>query len=198
MNSSELINRSAPCTNGNSVADASNEVRDGEVAPTQSRSRIILKNPTSGGTPCQHLDEFRPCPLSAARCKHYQWQLSEWSECQLPANLKCGEGYRTRGEYTERTHPTIRRSCYRILFAGVWCSKNQRTAKVSPTFCVENEGPPPVLSEKCTVDCQHHCVLSQWSSWSKCSSSCRGESVRTRQLIGDRAFAYRYRPVLQF
>ena len=145
------------------VPDASNEVKDGETAPIQSRSRVILKSPTSGGSPCQHLEELRPCPLSAARCKHYQWQLTNWSDCQLPANLKCGQGFRTR---------------------GVWCSRNHRTTKVSPTFCIENVGPAPALSEKCMVDCKHNCVLTKWSPWSKCSSSCRGLSTRSRQLVG--------------
>lgn len=77
--------------------DASNEVREGEKAPIQFRSRVVLKNPTNGGEACLHLEELRPCPLSAARCRHYQWQLTNWSECQLPE--KCGEGFRTRGEW---------------------------------------------------------------------------------------------------
>nr|CAD7429674.1 unnamed protein product [Timema monikensis] len=78
------------------VPDSSVEVRDGEVTPTQSRRRVVIQWPANGGLPCQNLEELRPCPLSGARCKHYLWGIGPWSDCQLPANVECGMGYRTR------------------------------------------------------------------------------------------------------
>nr|CAD7205243.1 unnamed protein product [Timema douglasi] len=78
------------------VPDSSAEVRDGEVTPTQSRRRVVIQWPANGGLPCQNLEELRPCPLSGARCKHYLWGIGPWSDCQLPANVECGMGYRTR------------------------------------------------------------------------------------------------------
>ncbi|CAG2057910.1 unnamed protein product [Timema podura] len=71
-------------------------VKDGEVTPTQSRRRVVIQWPANGGLPCQNLEELRPCPLSGARCKHYLWGIGPWSDCQLPANVECGMGYRTR------------------------------------------------------------------------------------------------------
>lgn len=79
------------------LTDASSEVREGEVAPTQSRHRVVLRWPSGGGTACPALEELRPCPLSGARCRHYLWGEGPWSDCQLPATVECGMGYRTRG-----------------------------------------------------------------------------------------------------
>ncbi|KDR24128.1 Thrombospondin type-1 domain-containing protein 7B [Zootermopsis nevadensis] len=145
------------------VPDASSEVREGEVAPTQSRHRVVLRWPSGGGARCPVLEELRPCPLSGARCRHYLWGEGPWSDCQLPATVECGMGYRTR---------------------AVWCYKNHRSVKVEPSLCLErNNGTAPSQSEPCFVDCQWPCVLSQWTEWSSCNQAC-SVRTRTRQLIG--------------
>ncbi|XP_068083868.1 thrombospondin type-1 domain-containing protein 7B [Anabrus simplex] len=144
------------------VPDASNEIHDGEVTPTQTRHRVVIQWPANGGSSCAHLEELRPCPLSGARCKHYLWGTGPWSDCQLPTNVECGVGYRTR---------------------AVWCYRNHRSTKVEPSLCIEHNGTVPSQSEPCYVDCQWPCVLSHWSEWSPCSQACTVR-LRTRQLLG--------------
>jgi Thrombospondin type 1 domain len=68
-----------------------------KAAPTQIRHRVVLKQPRSGGSQCPVLEELRPCPVDTEICKTHSWWMGEWSQCRLPSNVECGQGYRTRG-----------------------------------------------------------------------------------------------------
>lgn len=49
------------------------------------------------------------------------------------------------------------------LFSSLVCSVSR---PVDGRLCDGNE--PPLAVQSCSVPCQHHCVLSQWSSWGPC------------------------------
>ncbi|XP_047103075.1 thrombospondin type-1 domain-containing protein 7A-like [Schistocerca piceifrons] len=133
-----------------------------ELAPAQLRRRLVIQPPENGGKQCGKLMDWRPCPLSGARCRRFNWDVGNWSDCQLPNNVECGVGYRVR---------------------AVWCNPKHRMNKVEPSNCIEQHPKIPATSEPCYADCTYNCVVSEWSEWSPCTHSCL-KSKRTRELIG--------------
>ncbi|XP_059486112.1 thrombospondin type-1 domain-containing protein 7B-like isoform X2 [Neocloeon triangulifer] len=133
-----------------------------KLPATQIRHRVVLKLPRAGGTPCPQLEEIKICPQKREMCKSHTWLISDWSQCQLPSNVECGQGYRTR---------------------AVACLLNNKT-RVDASQCMQESGPMPVMTQPCFMDCEEPCVLSDWSSWTTCEQACGGTSVRRRSLLG--------------
>ena len=112
----------------------------------QRRERVVLVTAGHGGQVCPDTAQVRPCPLLAGSCKAASWWPGQWSNCSLPAGMRCGEGVRTR-----------QLSCTR---AGLqW---------LQLTDCLHT-GPVPGQTETCSVSCSDPaCQLTAWSAWSHC------------------------------
>ncbi|KAL4229485.1 Thrombospondin type 1 repeat-containing protein [Mactra antiquata] len=138
-------------------------------APKQTRERTILAQSGQGGNPCppnRGLSEVRNCPTTI-ECTIYVWQADEWGPCTVRAQgEQCGPGYQIRHV-----------SCYSLK--GQLVNDQRCTLKVKPT-----------TRQSCVVPCPVDCIVTEYSDWSSCSSTCfkasqpvRPKKTRVRYIL---------------
>uniref|UniRef100_A0A8C9GFQ4 Thrombospondin type-1 domain-containing protein 7B n=1 Tax=Piliocolobus tephrosceles TaxID=591936 RepID=A0A8C9GFQ4_9PRIM len=128
----------------------------------QRRTRHLLRPSLSSRT-CAEDSQVQPCLLNE-NCFQFQYNLTEWSTCQLSENAPCGQGVRTR-----------LLSCVR-----------SDGKPVSMDQCEQrNLEKPQRMSIPCLVECVVNCQLSGWTAWTECSQTCGhgGRMNRTRFII---------------
>ncbi|XP_019378020.1 PREDICTED: thrombospondin type-1 domain-containing protein 7B [Gavialis gangeticus] len=128
----------------------------------QTRVRHVLRSPSNAKT-CPEDSQMQPCVLNQ-NCFQYQYNLTDWSTCQLSENATCGQGI--------RSHLL---SCVR---------SDGKTVHIN--YCDQLHLEKPIkMTIQCLVDCIVNCQLSKWSSWSQCSHTCGvgGQMTRTRSII---------------
>ncbi|XP_066531411.1 thrombospondin type-1 domain-containing protein 7A [Hoplias malabaricus] len=132
------------------------------------RSKWLREKPYNGGRPCPKLDhvnqaqvyEVVPCQSD---CGQYVWVAEPWSVWKVSnVDLKenCGEGVQTR---------------------KVRCMQNTIDGPSDPVedyLCDPEEMPLGARESK--LPCPEDCVLSDWSSWSRCPLPCSVNSTRER------------------
>ncbi|CAE7381014.1 thsd7aa [Symbiodinium sp. CCMP2456] len=133
------------------------------------RSRTLRSIPTAGGDTCSQksLSEVLPCNLGGCSVHCVDGAWDEWEEW-APCSRSCNGG------------ETFRR----------------RSVAVMANDC----GSPPAGESResrfCNVDIPCHgskdCLLTPWTEWNDCSSSCDGVSMRSRKVAefghGDGSF----------
>ncbi|XP_036396447.1 thrombospondin type-1 domain-containing protein 7B [Megalops cyprinoides] len=133
-----------------------------DQSSVRSRRRDALRLPENGKT-CPEDNQTEACILNST-CFTYQYNLSDWSTCQLSENAVCGQGVRTR-----------------LLD----CVRSD--GKVVELSVCEELGLPRdwKLTVQCQVDCPVNCLLSEWSPWSECSHTCgsQGHMMRSRSVM---------------
>ncbi|XP_054334899.1 thrombospondin type-1 domain-containing protein 7B isoform X1 [Pongo pygmaeus] len=128
----------------------------------QRRTRHLLR-PSLNSRTCAEDSQVQPCLLNE-NCFQFQYNLTEWSTCQLSENAPCGQGIRTR-----------LLSCVR-----------SDGKPVSMDQCEQhNLEKPQRMSIPCLVECVVNCQLSGWTAWTECSQTCGhgGRMSRTRFII---------------
>ncbi|XP_012942824.1 thrombospondin type-1 domain-containing protein 7A [Aplysia californica] len=132
---------------------------------TQTRHRQVLRRPAqyASSLACDTKTEERSCERMK-NCIEYSWELSDWTSCLVNGGgAECGVGHKER---------------YAI------CG-NERGEKVESYKCEELFGPvtePLVVS--CEIPCDNDCLVSTWSDWSLCSTSCGlGYTKRRRTVV---------------
>ncbi|XP_070435726.1 thrombospondin type-1 domain-containing protein 7B isoform X1 [Equus przewalskii] len=128
----------------------------------QRRTRHLLRPSLSSRT-CAEDSQVRPCLLNE-NCFQFQYNLTEWSTCQLSENATCGQGVRTR-----------LLSCVRSDGKSVGVDQCEQ----------HNLEKPQRMSMHCLVKCVVNCQLSGWTAWTECSQTCGrgGQMSRTRFVI---------------
>ncbi|XP_072253400.1 thrombospondin type-1 domain-containing protein 7B [Leuresthes tenuis] len=156
------------------------------------RSRIMTQIPHGRGKRCPTLEEKEACNIIGdllPKCPRYMWRTTDWGECRiLPllsqqdrrlANISnlCGGGIQTRKIY-----------CVHVPDDSAPHHRKEVSRPVNARLCEGAE--PPLAIQNCSVPCQHHCLLSQWSQW----SACLHENCKEPQ--GKKGFRQRRREVL--
>ncbi|XP_023806239.1 thrombospondin type-1 domain-containing protein 7B isoform X2 [Oryzias latipes] len=156
------------------------------------RSRIMTQIPHGGGKACPPLQEKEACNIIGdllPTCPRYVWRSTDWNEChilpllgqqdqrQVNVSSLCGAGIQTRKTY-----------CVQVPEDSAPHHRKEVSRPVDGRLCDGNE--PPLAVQSCSVPCQHHCVLSQWSSWGPCiHENCKepqgkkGTRRRTREVL---------------
>ncbi|XP_045874178.1 thrombospondin type-1 domain-containing protein 7B [Meles meles] len=129
---------------------------------TQRRTRHLLR-PSLNSRTCAEDSQVRPCLLNE-NCFQFQYNLTEWSTCQLSENATCGRGVRTR-----------LLSCVRSDGKPVGVDQCEQ----------RNLEKPQRMSIHCLVECAVNCQLSGWTAWTECSKTCGhgGQMSRARFII---------------
>ncbi|XP_077979023.1 thrombospondin type-1 domain-containing protein 7A-like [Glandiceps talaboti] len=125
------------------------------VGGVKSRSREVIRLPSSEGKPCGEVVEFIACNKEPCTRHNYTVVMGEWSDCLLIAG-DCGKGYKQR---------------------SINCVREDGLT-VTPGNCAELDLTQSIMS--CDIVCSEDCILSSYSDWSECSHKCGLNGVKTR------------------
>lgn len=174
---------------------------------TRSRSRTVIKPAAEEGK-CPCGEETAPCEGTKCPkdCKLSDW--SKWGDC----SATCGHGTKTRSRTVDvdaqyggkcgdldESAKCMDKSCPEPCQVSEWsswgacsvtCGLGKRSRSRSVEVPAKHGGTCDnalEAEEKCKeVDCPVPCVMSDWSSWGKCSASCgTGTKSRTRKVEVD-------------
>ncbi|XP_043930899.1 thrombospondin type-1 domain-containing protein 7B [Protopterus annectens] len=137
------------------------------VEGKQTRTRWILAPHGEGGKPCpfsQYLQEWQLC--NNHPCTVYYWETTPWSPCILDTSVNtlnatmnwngdsaCAVGIQTR---------------------KVICKKLS-TGQVTTKRCPDSTRPEIV--RPCLLSCKKDCIVTPFSEWTPCPTSCYKENV---------------------
>ncbi|KAK2921481.1 thrombospondin type-1 domain-containing protein 7A [Channa argus] len=149
----------------------------------QTRSRSILAyNAGEGGFLCPNtsaLQEVRSC--NEHPCTVYHWQTGPWGQCiedssTVVNNMSMGRAH------GDNTACSVGMQTRKIICVRV------NVGQVPPKKCPESLRPETV--RPCLLPCKRDCIITPYSNWSPCHSTCRGgENTKKKQ--------YRNRIVIQ-
>ncbi|XP_068186329.1 thrombospondin type-1 domain-containing protein 7B [Antennarius striatus] len=154
------------------------------------RSRIMTQVPVGGGKQCPALEEKEACNIIGdllPNCPSFAWRTTDWGDCHIfpllsqqdrwrvNISILCGGGIQTRTTY-----------CVQVPDDSTSHHRKEVSRPVNSWLC---SGEPPSAVQHCTIPCQHHCLLSQWSPWGACIHDCK-------EPQGKKGFRHRRREVL--
>ncbi|KYO26723.1 hypothetical protein Y1Q_0019191 [Alligator mississippiensis] len=125
------------------------------------RSAEPLRLPDDGKG-CPAATETELCSLNK-NCYHYDYNVTDWSTCQLSEKAVCGNGIKTRMLDCVRSdgRSVDLKYCEELGLEKTW-----------------------QMNTSCVVECPVNCQLSDWSPWSECSQTCglTGKMIRRRTV----------------
>ncbi|XP_019630099.1 PREDICTED: thrombospondin type-1 domain-containing protein 7A-like [Branchiostoma belcheri] len=129
------------------------------------------ENWATSASDCNHLVQ----PLKQRSCfrvckghRHmFQWRTEDWGECRArDSDLKAV------------LRNVVECTSLGVQERNVTCIQ-RTTSSVMPDGICEQFFPKPQIEQSCEVPCPQDCVVSEFSDWSKCSTTC-GEGTQTR------------------
>lgn len=156
---------------------------------SQSRSRMIVSQPSCGGTACpDNLFETRQCYGSkAVDCELSYW--SEWSGCTTPCGVSGTQASSRHRITTEQCGGTCSSSLRRTRSCPHPGCFNRGSLRDGACFCKEGFSGNCCQKQGKTWRCGGRgavdCLLSSWSEWNACSTKCgvAGKQTSTRSRI---------------
>uniref|UniRef100_A0A8C2JGW2 Thrombospondin type-1 domain-containing protein 7A n=1 Tax=Cyprinus carpio TaxID=7962 RepID=A0A8C2JGW2_CYPCA len=143
----------------------------------QSRSRLVLALPGEYGKPCppaSELVQWRPC--SNQPCTIYYWDTSPWDPCMPNTITDENEGNSTTPQMENDATCGIG-----VQMRQVTC-RRAGNGHVLPKQCPESSRPDSIRS--CPLPCKIDCIVTPFSEWSTCPTSClSGKHSRHRIII---------------
>uniref|UniRef100_A0A8C1Y6H1 Thrombospondin, type I, domain containing 7Bb n=1 Tax=Cyprinus carpio TaxID=7962 RepID=A0A8C1Y6H1_CYPCA len=131
----------------------------------QSRSRLVLALPGKYGKPCPsapELEQRRPCGTHS--CTVYYWDTSPWDPCMPNTITDENEGNSTTPQMeNDATCGTG------VQMRQVTC-RRAGNGHVLPKRCPESSRPDSIRS--CPLPCKIDCIVTPFSKWSACPTSC--------------------------
>ncbi|XP_012494191.1 PREDICTED: thrombospondin type-1 domain-containing protein 7A [Propithecus coquereli] len=126
------------------------------------RSADPIRQPADEGRSCPDAVEKEPCNLNK-NCYHYDYNVTDWSTCQLSEKAVCGNGIKTR------------------MLDCVRSDGKSVDLKYCEELGLEKNWQ---MNTSCVVECPVNCQLSDWSLWSECSQTCglTGKMIRRRTV----------------
>uniref|UniRef100_A0A672MWQ4 Thrombospondin type-1 domain-containing protein 7A-like n=1 Tax=Sinocyclocheilus grahami TaxID=75366 RepID=A0A672MWQ4_SINGR len=146
----------------------------------QTRSRSILAyNAGDGGGQCPNssaLQEVRNC--NDHPCTVYHWQTGPWGQCIEDTSVpsansslsRTGAGVGTNEAFCSVGMQTRKVICVRV-----------NVGQVPPKKCPESLRPETV--RPCLLPCKRDCIVTPYSDWTPCPSSCQTGTKQSRKRI---------------
>ncbi|XP_028971693.2 thrombospondin type-1 domain-containing protein 7B isoform X3 [Esox lucius] len=170
----------------------------------QHRTRDVLATPMYGGADCPNLTHTRPCsnPLPCPPGEQHQYSLKvgPWSDCWQPQDKVVWQSGRTMLDFSSSSKDNLVKQHTQSLHHVPHHPKSwdmELGYQTRQVRCTRSDGRSAMLS-LCTQDhtpvnyqtciMPKHCEISDWSSWSPCSKTCRcqdllpGYRIRTRHM----------------
>ncbi|KAM8857281.1 thrombospondin type-1 domain-containing protein 7B isoform 1-T2 [Synchiropus picturatus] len=185
-----VIPKDCHTSHWSSWSSCSKTCRSTDLSPGyRLRSRITTQIPVGGGKRCPLLEEKEACNIIGdllPNCPRYEWRTTDWEDCHIAplltrkhrmvANISalCGGGIQTRKTY-----------CVQIPHYSTPHHRKEVSRPVHTRKCASEE--PPVAVKQCSIPCQQHCRLTQWSPWGAC------ESDSCKEPLGRKGFTHRRR-----
>uniref|UniRef100_A0A8C5F6K6 Thrombospondin, type I, domain containing 7Aa n=1 Tax=Gadus morhua TaxID=8049 RepID=A0A8C5F6K6_GADMO len=133
----------------------------------QMRARSILAyNAGEGGIQCPNassLQEVRSC--NEHPCTVYHWQTGPWGQCIEDASIPTGAANGSRGRGGEDSACSVGMQTRKVICVRV------NVGQVPPKKCPESLRPDTV--RPCLLPCRRDCVVTPYSDWSPCPSTCQ-------------------------
>ncbi|XP_070537085.1 thrombospondin type-1 domain-containing protein 7A-like isoform X2 [Ptychodera flava] len=137
----------------------------------QKRHRTILAHSGKGGHACPAKDELseeRTC--NELPCNSFTWRNGPWGDCI------------TDSQANPNNTMTLNQGMCDFGFKSrlVYCSKTDGDKKMPDRKCIESV--KPLSKETCQVPCPNDCVVTKFSEWTACPTTCiPGEKLITTQ-----------------
>uniref|UniRef100_A0A673GL56 Thrombospondin type-1 domain-containing protein 7A n=1 Tax=Sinocyclocheilus rhinocerous TaxID=307959 RepID=A0A673GL56_9TELE len=142
----------------------------------QSRSRLVLALPGKYGKPCPpapELEQWRPCGTHS--CTVYYWDTSPWDPCMPNTVTDESEGNSTTPQMeNDATCGTG------VQMRQVTC-RRAGNGHVLPKRCPESSRPDSIRS--CPLPCKIDCIVTPFSEWSACPTSCLSGKLSRHRII---------------
>ncbi|ELK12543.1 Thrombospondin type-1 domain-containing protein 7A [Pteropus alecto] len=138
----------------------------------QSRHRVIIQLPASGGRDCvDPLYEEKACE-APQMCQSYRWKTHKWRRCQLvPWSV-------------QQDSPGAQEGCGPGRQARAITCRRQDGGQAGIHDCLQYAGPVPALTQACQIPCQDDCQFTSWSKFSSCNGDCGAVRTRKRTIVG--------------
>uniref|UniRef100_A0A8B9KE92 Thrombospondin type-1 domain-containing protein 7A n=1 Tax=Astyanax mexicanus TaxID=7994 RepID=A0A8B9KE92_ASTMX len=144
----------------------------------QTRARSILAyNAGEGGVQCPNssaLQEIRSC--NEHPCTVYHWQTGPWGQCIEDTSVPSANGSLSRsgaGASGTEASCSVGMQTRKVICVRV------NVGQVPPKKCPESLRPETV--RPCLLPCKRDCIVTPYSDWTPCPSSCNAGGVTKKK-----------------